>query len=59
MSDGQRDKTFEFEINKTRMIMRFRALLIAFFALCLGLITACSDGPDSTANPQDLPTTKF
>ena len=34
--------------------MRFRALLIAFFALCLGLITACSDGPDSTANPQDL-----
>ena len=36
------------------MIMRFRALLIAFFALCLGLITACSDGPDSTANPQDL-----
>ncbi len=34
--------------------MRFRTLLVAFFALCLGLLTACSDVPDSTANPQDL-----
>ncbi len=33
--------------------MRFRALLIAFFALCLGLITACSDGANAV-NPQDL-----
>lgn len=34
--------------------MRFRALLITFFALCLGLITACSDGPANAVNPQDL-----
>ncbi|MDJ0844727.1 photosystem II manganese-stabilizing polypeptide [Crocosphaera sp.] len=34
--------------------MRFRALLIAFFALCLGLITACSDGAANAVNPQDL-----
>ncbi|MEL4894826.1 photosystem II manganese-stabilizing polypeptide [Crocosphaera sp. Alani8] len=34
--------------------MRFRALLIAFFALCLGLITACSDGSAEAVNPQDL-----
>ncbi|MDJ0659063.1 MAG: photosystem II manganese-stabilizing polypeptide [Crocosphaera sp.] len=34
--------------------MRFRALLIAFFALCLGLITACSEGPANAVNPQDL-----
>ncbi|MEH2192355.1 MAG: photosystem II manganese-stabilizing polypeptide [Nostoc sp.] len=25
--------------------MRYRALIVAFFALCLGLITACSDAP--------------
>lgn len=34
--------------------MKFRALIIAFLALCLGLITACSDGPANAVNPQDL-----
>ncbi|WP_009544738.1 photosystem II manganese-stabilizing polypeptide [Crocosphaera subtropica] len=34
--------------------MRFRTLLIAFLALCLGLITACSEGPANAVNPQDL-----
>ncbi|MEM8777414.1 MAG: photosystem II manganese-stabilizing polypeptide [Cyanobacteria bacterium P01_G01_bin.49] len=34
--------------------MRFRALIIAFLAMCLGLITACSDGPANAVNPQDL-----
>ncbi len=34
--------------------MRFRALLIAFLALCLGFITACSEGPANAVNPQDL-----
>jgi photosystem II oxygen-evolving enhancer protein 1 len=36
------------------MIMKFRALIIAFLALCLGLITACSEGPANAVNPQDL-----
>lgn len=27
--------------------MRYRALIVAFLALCLGLITACSDAPSS------------
>lgn len=34
--------------------MRFRALIIAFLAICLGLITACSEGPANAVNPQDL-----
>jgi photosystem II oxygen-evolving enhancer protein 1 len=29
--------------------MRYRALIIAFLALCLGLITACSDAPTSSS----------
>ncbi|MCH4904520.1 Photosystem II manganese-stabilizing polypeptide [Cylindrospermopsis raciborskii CHAB3438] len=29
--------------------MRYRALIIAFLALCLGLITACSDAPSSSS----------
>jgi photosystem II oxygen-evolving enhancer protein 1 len=28
--------------------MRYRALIVAFLALCLGLITACSDAPSSS-----------
>jgi photosystem II oxygen-evolving enhancer protein 1 len=32
--------------------MRYRALIVAFLALCLGLITACSDVPSS--NSRDL-----
>jgi photosystem II oxygen-evolving enhancer protein 1 len=28
--------------------MRYRALIVAFFALCLGLITACSDEPSTS-----------
>lgn len=32
--------------------MRYRALIVAFLALCLGLITACSDAPSS--NSRDL-----
>ncbi len=34
--------------------MKFRTLIIAFLAMCLGLITACSDGPANAVNPQDL-----
>ncbi|MBD2609191.1 photosystem II manganese-stabilizing polypeptide [Scytonema hofmannii FACHB-248] len=33
--------------------MRYRALIVAFLALCLGLITACSDAPPA-ANGRDL-----
>ena len=29
--------------------MRFRALIVALLALCLGLVTACSEGPSSTS----------
>lgn len=32
--------------------MRYRALIVAFLALCLGLITACSDAP--TSSTRDL-----
>ncbi|ADI63990.1 photosystem II manganese-stabilizing polypeptide [Trichormus azollae] len=32
--------------------MRYRALIVAFLALCLGLITACSDAPST--NSRDL-----
>lgn len=34
--------------------MRYRALLVAFLALCLGVLTACSEGPASAA---DVPLT--
>lgn len=34
--------------------MRYRALLAAFFALCLGFLTACSEGPSATS---DIPLT--
>lgn len=30
--------------------MRYRALIVAFLALCLGVLTACSDGPASAAD---------
>lgn len=30
--------------------MRYRALLVAFLALCLGVLTACSEGPQATTN---------
>lgn len=30
--------------------MRYRALLAAFFALCLGVLTACSEAPSATSN---------
>ncbi|QSJ16014.1 photosystem II manganese-stabilizing polypeptide [Nostoc sp. UHCC 0702] len=29
--------------------MRYRALIVAFLALCLGLVTACSDGPSTSS----------
>ncbi|MBW4629199.1 MAG: photosystem II manganese-stabilizing polypeptide [Brasilonema octagenarum HA4186-MV1] len=29
--------------------MRFRALIVALLALCLGLVTACSEGPSSSS----------
>ncbi|MBR8837811.1 MAG: photosystem II manganese-stabilizing polypeptide [Stigonema ocellatum SAG 48.90 = DSM 106950] len=29
--------------------MRYRALIVAFFALCLGFLTACSEGPASAS----------
>ncbi|MBF2036687.1 MAG: photosystem II manganese-stabilizing polypeptide [Leptolyngbyaceae cyanobacterium T60_A2020_046] len=34
--------------------MRYRALIVAFLALCLGVLTACSEGPVATA---DVPLT--
>ncbi|HAC63203.1 MAG TPA: Photosystem II manganese-stabilizing polypeptide [Cyanothece sp. UBA12306] len=34
--------------------MRLRALIVAFLALCLGMLTACSEGPANAVNPQDL-----
>lgn len=34
--------------------MRFRALIVAFLALCLGMLTACSEGPANAVNPQEL-----
>ena len=36
--------------------MRYRALIVAFLALCLGLITACSDGSTSSSGGRDLVT---
>jgi photosystem II oxygen-evolving enhancer protein 1 len=36
--------------------MRYRALIVAFLALCLGLITACSDGSTSSGSGRDLVT---
>jgi photosystem II oxygen-evolving enhancer protein 1 len=34
--------------------MRYRAFIVAFLALCLGVLTACSEGP---ANASDVPLT--
>ena len=34
--------------------MRYRALIVAFLALCLGILTACSEGP--TSGSRDLAT---
>ena len=34
--------------------MRYRALIVAFLAICLGFLTACSEGPVATA---DIPLT--
>lgn len=31
--------------------MRYRALLVAFLALCLGVLTACSEGPSTASGP--------
>jgi photosystem II oxygen-evolving enhancer protein 1 len=33
--------------------MRYRALIVAFLALCLGVITACSEGPVATATTRE------
>jgi photosystem II oxygen-evolving enhancer protein 1 len=34
--------------------MRYRALIVAFLALCLGLITACSDAPTASSGREQL-----
>lgn len=34
--------------------MRFRALIVAFLALCLGILTACSDGPANASSRENL-----
>lgn len=34
--------------------MRFRALLVAFLALCLGVLTACSNGPATAASREQM-----
>lgn len=33
--------------------MRYRALIVAFLALCLGVITACSEGPVASATTRE------
>ncbi|NES84654.1 MAG: Photosystem II manganese-stabilizing polypeptide [Moorea sp. SIO2B7] len=33
--------------------MRYRTLIVAFLALCLGILTACSAGPETTATGRD------
>jgi photosystem II oxygen-evolving enhancer protein 1 len=32
---------------RLRLTMRYRAIIVAFLALCLGVLTACSQGPDT------------
>lgn len=34
--------------------MRYRALIVAFLALCFGILTACSDAPTTTTNRDQL-----
>jgi photosystem II oxygen-evolving enhancer protein 1 len=34
--------------------MRFRTLIIAFLALCLGVLTACSEGPASASSREQM-----
>ncbi len=34
--------------------MRYRALIVAFLALCLGLLTACSEGPAAATDREQL-----
>lgn len=34
--------------------MRYRAFIVAFLALCLGVLTACSEGPTTTASIEGL-----
>ena len=34
--------------------MRYRALIVAFLALCLGVLTACSDGPANATSQNQL-----
>ncbi|MGK7878455.1 MAG: photosystem II manganese-stabilizing polypeptide [Xenococcaceae cyanobacterium] len=34
--------------------MRYRALIVAFLALCLGVLTACSQGPENVTSTQQL-----
>jgi photosystem II oxygen-evolving enhancer protein 1 len=34
--------------------MRYRAFIVAFLALCLGVLTACSDGPANATSPGKL-----
>lgn len=36
--------------------MRYRALIVSLLALCLGLLTACSGGPETTAMTRDTMT---
>jgi photosystem II oxygen-evolving enhancer protein 1 len=43
------------EIDEKRFTMKFRALIVAFLALCLGVLTACSDGPaNATTGKEQL-----
>lgn len=32
--------------------MRYRAIIVAFLAMCLGVLTACSEGPANATQPQ-------
>lgn len=34
--------------------MRYRAFIVAFLALCLGVLTACSEGPANATSPDKL-----
>ena len=34
--------------------MRYRAFIVAFLALCLGVLTACSEGPANATSTEKL-----
>jgi photosystem II oxygen-evolving enhancer protein 1 len=43
-------KYFDMRDGKLRFTMRYRAFIVSFLALCLGLLTACSQGPATASS---------